>query len=462
MGERRRAVEALAGNRMKILHIAAHLGGGAGKAIAGMAIQGRQDFPDEHRILLLQPPEKDGYVRQCLEHQVTVQVWNEDPEPLDWADVAAVSWWDHPAMAGFLRFFPCRSKPMLLWSHVNGCHYPFLAGQFAKAFDRVVFTSPYSFENPAWTEKEAREIQGLADVVFGMGQFDAKKIGLKTDHSSKGDLVIGYAGTVNYGKLHPAFVDLCKEVCARVPPARFVMAGDRDAGLERDIRAAGLADRFAFPGFVEDVPALMRTFDVFGYPLNPEHYGTTENVLLEAMACGVPPVVLRQNVEQFIVPGAEEYLADGPEEYARRIEYLWKHPARRAALGRMAYEYVLSNYDVKQNTARFRAACERTIESRKGPHDFSFLGDSPWQWFLYCAGEENRLRLETARAVLESGVPAAAEEALWHLRACPPIFREERKSSVRHFAAFYPEDKTLQRLKQVMEGKHDGGHQAEL
>lgn len=457
-GEQHCAVEAPAESNMKILHITAHLGGGAGKAIAGMAIQGRQDFPDEHRIVLLQRPEKSGHVRQCRENSVAVQVWEGEADVLKWADVIVISWWNHPVMAGFLRSFPCPDKPLLLWSHVNGCHYPFLTYQFAEAFDRVLFTSPYSFENRAWTETERREIREIADVVFGMGQFDAQRITPKADHGSDGNFVIGYAGTMNYGKLHPAFVDFCKEVCARVPSARFVMAGDRETRLEWDIQAAGLADRFTFPGFVPDTPAIMRTFDVFGYPLNPEHYGTTENVLLEAMSCGVPPVVLRQNVEQFIVPEAGEYLTCDPEEYAGRIEYLWKHPARRVALGRMAREYVLEKYDVKKNTEKFRAACEVAIESCKRSHDFSFLGDSPWQWLLYCAGEENRLRMETARTGMESGVPAAEEDALQQLRACPPIFREARKSSLRHFAAVYPEDRTLQRLSQVMEGNRYGGH----
>lgn len=443
---------------MNILHITAHLGGGAGKAISGMAIQGQRDFPDEHRILLLQQPEKNGYVRQCLEHQVAVQVWEGETGVLKWADVIVVSWWDHPAMAGFLRSFSGQSNPILLWSHVNGCHYPFFTFRFAKAFDRILFTSPYSFQNPTWAKSERQEIKELADVVFGMGQFDAQEMVPKTDYSLNDHFVIGYAGTLNYGKLHPAFVEFCKEVCVRIPHARFVMAGDRDVRLERDIQAVGLADRFAFPGFVADVPALMRTFDVFGYPLNPEHYGTTENVLLEAMACGVPPVVLRQNVEQFIVPQAEEYLADDLKQYARRIEYLWRNQDRRAMLGCKARTHVLAQYDVKKNTARFHTACEKAIESHKSFHDFSFLGDSPWRWFLYCAGEENRFRLEAARTSLESSGPAAEEEALRQLRACPPIFWEARKSSLRHFAAVYPEDKTLQRFYQVMEGKYYGGY----
>lgn len=435
---------------MKILHIAAHLGGGAGKAIAGMAIQGQRDFPDEHRILLLQQPEKNGYIRLCRENHVAVQVWEGTSDFMQWADVIVVSWWNHPAMAGFLRSFPRQNSPLLLWSHVNGCHYPYLTYQFVKTFDRILFTTPYSFENPAWTNGEIQEIKECADIVFGIGQLDVSKIAPKTDYSSSSDFVIGYVGTLNYGKLHPAFTEFCKAVCVRIPQARFVMAGDRDAHLELDIQAAGLADRFTFPGFVVDVPALMRTFDVFGYPLNPEHYGTTENVLLETMACGVPPIVLQQNVEQFIVPLTEEYYADTPEQYGQQMEYLWKHPDRRAVLGRRARAYVLAHYDAKKNTVKFHDACERAIKNCKNSHDFSFLGDSPWQWFLYCAGEENCLRLEAARTSLKSSTPATEEDVLQHLRTCPTIFWEERKSSLRHFAAIYPKNPQLRVLNSLI------------
>lgn len=442
---------------MKILHITVHMGVGVGKAVSGMAIQGQQDFPDEHRILLLQQPENTSFIQQCRENRVDVQVWDGNYDLLQWADAIVVSWWNHPTMAGFLYSFPRQSCPVLLWTHVNGCYYPFLTHQFLKAFDRILFTNPYSFDNPAWTESELHEIKELADVVFGMGQLDAQKMEPKADYSSSGDFVIGYVGTLHYGKLHPAFTDFCRAVCARIPQARFVMAGERDARLEQDIQAAGLTERFVFPGFVEDVPALLRTFDVFGYPLNPKHYGTTDNILLEEMACGLPPVVLRQNGEQFTVPQAEEYLADNPEEYARRMEYLWKHPDQREALGRRVRAHILTHYDVKKNTAKFRAVCEKAIGNYKSFHDFSFLGDSPWQWFLHCAGEENRLHLEAARTSLESGAPTAEEDALRQLRACPPVLWGRRKCSLRHYAEVYPEDKTLQKLSRIMEeNSYDG------
>lgn len=159
---------------MNILHITTHLGGGAGKAVSGAAIQGQLMFGDEHRILLLQQPEKTGYVQECRENRVKVAVWSGDQALLHWADAIVVSWWNHPVMARFLRTFPQTSAALLLWCHVNGCHYPYLPFPLASVFDAVLFTSPYSLENPRWTTKEQRQVS--SQVVYGMGDFHPEQI----------------------------------------------------------------------------------------------------------------------------------------------------------------------------------------------------------------------------------------------------------------------------------------------
>ena len=428
---------------IRILHITVHLGGGAGKAIAGMALLGSGRFDTEHRIMLLQEPEKDGFIRMCREKGIPVSMWDGSTRLLDWADVVVISWWNHPVMAQFLREFPTCGGRLVLWCHVNGCHYPCLPFSLANAFDKVLFTSPYSLQNPNWTAAEQREIAERSEIVYGMGDFRPQEIPLRPPVDRKGTFRIGYVGTLNYGKLHPNFVSFCEAVCERVPEARFVMVGDRNAQLEQDVRAAGLWERFSFPGYIADVPAMLRTFDVFGYLLNPEHYGTTENVLLEAMACAVPPVVLRQNVEQYIVPPEEDFTVESPEDYGRRMAELYECPDTAEQLGRRAREYVVGQYDAEKNAERFHSTCLKANGEEKRPHDFSFLGDTPWQWFLSGLDDLYRERFQAAAA----GRVDAAEL----LRTCPAILRVERKSSLRHFAAIYPEDGVLSRLCKLME-----------
>lgn len=441
---------------MNILHITAHLGGGAGKAISGIAVQGQRQFPDRHRVLLLQEPEKSGYVQACREGGVETLAWTGGYEALDWADAVVVSWWNHPCMARFLYEMPPLSAPLVLWSHVNGCHYPCLPFCFADAFDGILFTSPYALENPAWTEAERARIGKRAQTVYGMGAFYPEVLTPKADYKNRDHFTVGYVGTLNYGKLHPEFTAYCQEVCKSVPSARFVMAGDRDRQLERDVERAGLAARFSFPGFVADVPALMRSFDLFGYLLNPAHYGTTENVLLEAMACGVPVAALRQNVERYIIPEDAGCLVETPRQYGEAVKALRGDPAGREAMGRRGRRYVQENFCAETNTAVFRSACAAAAGRRGEARRFSFMGETPWEWFLFCAGAENRRRFE--EILPHCGREDPREQALVRgmLRGCPPVFREKRKSSPRHFADIYPQDGRLQMICKAMEESQNG------
>jgi hypothetical protein len=114
-----------------------------------------------------------------------------------------------------------------------------------------------------------------------------------------GPVRVGYVGTVDPIKMHPDFIRLCLE--ADVPGRIVVAGGPCHEELRAAAKAAGTEDRFEILGPIDDVPALMSRLDVFAYPLNPQHYGTGEQVLLEAVAAGAVPVVLGTENEQEIL-----------------------------------------------------------------------------------------------------------------------------------------------------------------
>ena len=58
---------------------------------------------------------------------------------------------------------------------------------------------------------------------------------------------------------------------------------------------------FRFTGFVENVVKLYEQMDVFGYPLNPNHFGTGEQALREAMFVGLPIVAFENPCEKEII-----------------------------------------------------------------------------------------------------------------------------------------------------------------
>jgi glycosyltransferase involved in cell wall biosynthesis len=98
-------------------------------------------------------------------------------------------------------------------------------------------------------------------------------------------------------------IDAVPEVLRRCPRTRFLIVGDGELrpGLERRVRAAGLAERIAFAGFRADVASVMAATDLIVLPSVNEGMG---RVLVTAMALGKPIVATH-------VGGVAELLGEG-------------------------------------------------------------------------------------------------------------------------------------------------------
>ena len=91
-------------------------------------------------------------------------------------------------------------------------------------------------------------------------------------------------------RLHPQKgLHYLLEAATQLPDVRFVVAGDGQerSALERKAGALGVGDRVEFLGERDDVPALLKTADVF---VLPSLYEGLPVSVLEAMAAGTPVV----------------------------------------------------------------------------------------------------------------------------------------------------------------------------
>jgi len=143
--------------------------------------------------------------------------------------------------------------------------------------------------------------------------------------------VIGTVGRLSDQKDPTTFVRAANAVVAEVPEARFVMVGHgplrRQA--ERLVADLGLQDRFLFTGARNDVPTILRSFDVFlltslweGMPL----------VIPQAMACGVPVVASTADGNRELIREGENGLLApprSPDEFARAVVRLLRDKALR-------------------------------------------------------------------------------------------------------------------------------------
>ncbi len=125
----------------------------------------------------------------------------------------------------------------------------------------------------------------------------------------------------------------------------FVMVGDgpERSALDAQIRALNLGGRVRIEGWIDRprIPDFYRSADVF---LLPSRFEGMPNVVLEAMASGLPVVGTRISGTEELVIHDRTGLLVAPEEaapLAAAIGELAADPARRLAMGRAAREEVL-------------------------------------------------------------------------------------------------------------------------
>ncbi len=129
---------------------------------------------------------------------------------------------------------------------------------------------------------------------------------------------IGTVGRLVPLKNLPMFLAAAALVRAQYPDATFhiVGAGPEREPMERLAAERGLGDAVVFLGERHDVPELIRSWDLFWLT---SLWEGLPNVVLEAMACGVPPLstnvggvaeIIHDNVDGVIIPsGAADALA---------------------------------------------------------------------------------------------------------------------------------------------------------
>ncbi len=141
-----------------------------------------------------------------------------------------------------------------------------------------------------------------------------------------------------------------------VPDAHFVIVGEGAMRSELEAMAQGpLAGRLHVLGYRDDIPALMRRFDVFCLPSRREPFGL---VLLEAMGAGCPVVAFADGgVPEVVVHGTTGLLAPSRDvpALADCLRQLQANPALRQRMGEAGKERLLSNFTLEHTIRRLNA-----------------------------------------------------------------------------------------------------------
>lgn len=204
---------------------------------------------------------------------------------------------------------------------------------------------------------------GLDFEVFDPDRVDALKQREKWGADPE-TLIIGLVGRIDPAKGQATFI----RSAAGLMKARragekikFVIVGEETLGstqnyvqeLSQMVGEFRMERDVVFAGYQENIPEVMRAFDIFVMPSRQEAFGL---VAIEAMAMECPIVISRGGSAEEIV-GQEEFgLTIRPEDafdLQAKLRHMIDHPVQRMEMGRKARNHVRANYDRKvrlQNT----------------------------------------------------------------------------------------------------------------
>jgi len=196
-----------------------------------------------------------------------------------------------------------------------------------------------------------------------------------------GPFTIGYVGRITVEKNVELLVDLEKELlCAGIAGFRFLIVG-QGASAPRLKKQLMHAD---FTGVLhgERLAEAYANMDVFVFPSRTDTFG---NVVLEAMASGVPAIVSDEGGPKNIVqPGRTGFVATARRDFPRYVFDLMNDSEKLRSMSKAARIYALGQswdavFDsVYQKYSQMLASCQAASENLPtGRPDF-FPAGAPW------------------------------------------------------------------------------------
>lgn len=395
---------------MKVLHVTPHLGGGVGKAHA--AISAVLPRTVSQTFLLLEAPRDRGHADAIAASGAAVVTGGLDDAArlAREADIVQIEFWNHPRLYECLARTAWPAMRSLFWSHISGLSAPLIAPGLLQAAGQFVFTTEASRKAPGVTTA------GSISVInsgFGFAGTPARQ--------PTGKPSIAYLGTVDFVKMHPGFFDAVDalqgdDICVAVWGA----ASDDVVAKAKAMRHP---DRITFRGQTNDAKAALAEAGIFFYPLQPDHYGTAENALIEAMSLGLAPIVMANPAELAIVKDGETGLvAHSVAQATAHLQMLLASPGRRATMSRAAMHDVAQTRTPEISARQFVELWQTMISEPARPCDFrAAIGDTPADWFLSTQG---------GQWTAGPGGPATS------------------KGTLAHFSSVFPGDASLAALQQ--------------
>ena len=348
-----------------ILHIIHELsGGGAARETVNVARYLNAALGYRHKIISLKPSDQDGL---ALAQSAGIEVI-QDPtrdelfREIETADIVQFEWWNCSLISSLyhISFPDCR---LVTRYHVAGDKAPhIITPNHLKFADMNILSKA---ENTVLKQFDKSWSGSRVHCILHGADFDRMRAIHQRPHDG---FNVGYIGTVNFVKMHPDYIEMSNRIS--IPDVQFKICGTLgEPGLMAEVKRLQVEHKFDFLGYVDPLDDVIAEMDVFGYPLCPDTYASTELVLQEVMYAGIPPVVFPYGgVTQTVHHNQNGYVVQNADEYVKAIEYLYKNPDERKRLGNSARDYVKMHLGVEKTARHYDEVYRRLMNWQKKPH----------------------------------------------------------------------------------------------
>lgn len=365
---------------LNILHIIPQLSG-AGPTrslLATVKYAAKLNLPQQHRVITLESQAYPLALIRAKQAGITVirQPTSENLNTeIENADIVQVHFWNHPRLYELLNT-DLPPRRLLLWLKILGHHPPqIVTPELLKFADIVVPTTPETLNLPVFENYITPVIPGIAD-------FERLNQMTPSPHRS---FNVGYIGTTNFSKMHPQYIPIHAGI--DIENLQLIVCGGKNPELEQQAEQLGVVDKFQFRGYVENIKAVLAELDVFGYPLCPETYGTSEKSLQEAMYAGIPPVVFPYGgIRNLVQDGETGLVVNSPKAYQQAITYLYHYPQERQRLGQNARQFIQKQFSPEKAVNQLAMIYEQLQNNPKNQRKLGNFSDIPAQKFISTLG----------------------------------------------------------------------------
>lgn len=395
----------------RVLHLIERLSlGGAGRSLIAAAACSRA----RHRIMSLRPADQKA---AAMAHEAGLAMADRhamEPE-IAASDLVHVHFWNTPELYAALRK-PLPACHMVLTSHVLGTSAPhILTRELRTLADRIVATTP------------ATPADHMIPAAADFSRID------RLSRRPGETFTIGYVGALDFAKLHPDYVSMHAAIGGDF---RVLVGGSgADAlALNRQAEAAGMADRFSWQGYLDDIGSLLGSADVFGYPLRPDSFATSELVLHEAMYAGLPCVLLAsEGAAPTVTHGETGFVVHSAEDYAACMRNLRDNPDLRLRMGQAAASHASAKLGAARIAPQLDALYDELVQLPRRKRSLTPVTTGHDAW-LYSLGEADQIFAGSL-----AGDPACDEAII----AASPALASADAGGVLHYRRAFPSDVAL-------------------